>query len=113
MNSNIGSLAIVRKNDKTSSIEIIKKSIGTVNYETGEILINTLKITGTSLPNNIVEIQAYPDSNDIIGLKDLYVIFDVTKSSINMIKDTISSGQQISGVNFPATSSYSNGNLTR
>lgn len=111
--SNIGSLAIVRRNDSTNSLEIIKKSIGTVNYDTGEILINTIKITGTSLPNNIVEIQAYPDSNDVIGLKDLYVVFDVSKSSINMVKDTISSGEQISGVNFPSTSSYSNGNLTR
>ena len=111
--SNIGSLAIVRRNDSTNSLEIIKKSIGTVNYNTGEILINTIKITGTSLPNNIVEIQAYPDSNDVIGLKDLYVVFDVSKSSINMVKDTISSGEQISGVNFPSTSSYSNGNLTR
>jgi len=106
-------LAIVRRNDISNSLEIVKKSIGTVNYDTGEILVNTIKIIGTSLPNNIVEIQAYPDSNDIIGLKDLYVVFDVTKSSINMIKDTISSGQQISGVNFPSTSSYSNGNLTR
>jgi hypothetical protein len=113
VDSNIGSLAIVRKNDSTNLLEVIKKSIGTVNYETGEILISTIKITGTSLPNNIVEIQAYPDSNDVIGLKDLYVVFDVTKSSINMVKDTISSGQQISGVNFPSTSSYSNGNLTR
>jgi hypothetical protein len=111
--SNIGSLAIVRRNDSTNSLEVVKKSIGTVNYDTGEILVNTIKITGTSLPNNIVEIQAYPDSNDVIGLKDLYVVFDVTKSSINMIKDTISSGEQISGVNFPSTSSYSNGNLTR
>ena len=112
-NSNIGSLAIVRRNDTTNLLEIVKKSIGTVNYDTGEILINTIKITGTLLPNNIVEIQAYPDSNDVIGLKDLYVVFDVTKSSINMVKDTISSGEQISGVNFPSTSSYSNGNLTR
>ena len=111
--SNIGSLTIVKRNDSTNSLEIIKKSIGTVNYDTGEILINTIKITGTSLPNNIVEIQAYPDSNDVIGLKDLYVVFDVSKSSINMVKDTISSGERISGVNFPSTSSYSNGNLTR
>jgi hypothetical protein len=112
-NSNIGSLTIVRRNNSTNSLEIVKKSIGTVNYDTGEILINTIKITGTSLPNNIIEIQAYPDSNDVIGLKDLYVVFDVSKSSINMVKDTISSGEQISGVNFPSTSSYSNGNLTR
>ena len=112
-NSNIGILSIVRPSRDNKNYDIIKKSIGTVNYETGEILINTINITGTELPNGVVEIQAYPDSNDVIGLKDLYVVFDVSKSTINMIKDTIVSGEQISGVNFPSTSSYSNGKLTR
>ena len=53
------------------------------------------------------------DSNDVIGLKDLYLVFDVSKSKINMVKDTIASGEQISGVNYPVRSSYSNGKLTR
>lgn len=111
--SNIGTLAIVKPTDNVNEYQIVKKSVGTVNYDTGEIIVNTIYITGTQLPNNVVEIQAYPDSNDVIGLKDLYVTFDVSKSTINMIKDTIVSGEQISGVNFPSTSSYSNGKLTR
>jgi len=46
-------------------------------------------------------------------LKDLYLIFDISKSNINMVRDTIASGEQISGVNFPVKSSYSNGQITR
>ena len=95
--------------------KIVKKSIGTVNYKTGGILINTINITSTNLNNGVIEVQAYPESNDVIGLKDLYVIFDVNASSsnINMLRDTIVSGEQISGVDFPVTSSYSNGKITR
>ena len=63
--------------------------------------------------NSIIEVQAYPQSNDVVGLKDLYVSFDVSKTSINMVRDTIASGEQISGVGFPVTSSYGNGKLTR
>jgi hypothetical protein len=95
---------------------IVVQSAGVVNYEAGEILINTLTITSTILKNDIIEIQAYPESNDVIGLKDLYVSFDVSKSQINMIKDTITSGEDISGVVFAKNSyrsSYSNGSLTR
>lgn len=115
LDSDIGSLTIVKPLEDLTTYEIVRKSIGTVNYKTGEILINTINITNTSLPNGIVEIQAYPESNDVIGLKDLYVIFDVNSSSpnINMLRDTIVSGEQISGVNFPITSSYFNGKLTR
>ena len=120
-----GTIAIVkpssdisRETQSNSSLQpyVIVQSAGTVNYETGEILINTVTITSTSLSNDIVEIQAYPESNDVVGLKDLYVSFDVSKSQINMVKDTIASGEDISGVVFTKNSyrsSYSNGSLTR
>ena len=68
------------------------------------------------MPNNIIEIQAYPDSNDVIGLKDLYLSFSIGKSTINMVRDVISSGDEVSGTVFARdyyTSSYSNANLIR
>ena len=84
-----------------------------LNYLTGEIILGTILITSTEKPNSVIEIQAYPDSNDVIGLKDLYLEFNIAESNINMVRDTISSGEQISGVGFKVTSSYSNGELTR
>ena len=79
----------------------------------GEIILNTINITSTEKSNNIVEIQAFPESNDILSLKDLYLTFAVGDSAINMVKDTITSGEQISGVGYKVTSSYSNGALVR
>ena len=111
--SDMGIISIVKPTDDPDSYEIVKKSIGTVDYAKGEILINTINIVSTELSDGVVEIQAYPESNDVIGLKDLYLIFDMSKSTINMVKDTIASGEQISGVNYPVRSSYSNGTLTR
>ena len=111
--SNIGILSIVKPTLDPNTYEIVKKSIGTVDYKKGEILVNTINIVSTSLDEGIIEIQAYPESNDVIGLKDLYLTFDVSKSTINMVKDTIASGEQISGVDYPVRSSYSNGKLTR
>ena len=98
------------------SVRVVVKSAGTIDYIKGEILLNTVNITSTDKPNNIIEIQAFPDSNDIIGLKDLYLNFSISKSSINMVKDVIASGDEISGVVFSRdyyTSSYLNGNLIR
>ena len=48
-----------------------------------------------------------------LDLKDLYLSFSVSNSTINMVKDTITSGEQISGVGYKVTSSYSNGALIR
>ena len=92
---------------------MVVASAGIVDYVHGEIILSTINITSTVKPNNIVEIQAFPESNDVVGLKDLYLSFSVSNSTINMVKDTITSGEQISGVGYKVTSSYSNGELTR
>jgi hypothetical protein len=93
--------------------EVVIKSAGLVDYLKGEIIINAVNITTTVSGNNIVEVQAFPESNDIIGLKDLYLSLDLSNSEINIVRDTISSGQQISGIGYQVTSSYSNGSLIR
>ena len=108
-----GVLAIVKGDTELSQGQLVVASAGIVDYIHGEVILSTINITSTQRSNNIVEIQAFPESNDIIGLKDLYLNFAVGSSSINMVKDTITSGEQISGVGFKVTSSYANGALVR
>ena len=107
-----GVIAIV-KGDTEFSGSLVVASAGIVDYMKGEVIISTVNITSTQRDNNIVEIQAFPESNDVIGLKDLYLSFAVGDSNINMVKDTITSGEQISGVGYKTTSSYANGALVR
>ena len=108
-----GVIAIVKGDNELSQGQLIVSSAGIVDYEHGEVIISTVNITTTQRDNNIIEIQAFPESNDVIGLKDLYLSFAVGDSSINMVKDTITSGEQISGVGYKVTSSYANGALVR
>jgi hypothetical protein len=113
-----GIISVVKKNPTSEGkIQIVIQSAGTVDYVKGEIKLGTIKITSTEKENDIIEIQAYPESNDVLGLKDLYLNFDIgSKSSINMVRDVVASGDEISGTTFARdyyTSSYSNGNLTR
>ena len=113
--SNLGTLSVVTKNNKGEQRVIIKDA-GVVDYKKGEVILNTINITSTVSENNIIEVQAFPESNDVVGLKDLYLSFDVSKSTINTIKDVIASGEDVSGVVFQRdyyTSSYSNGDLER
>ena len=110
-----GVLSVIARNQK-EELKVVAKSAGVVDYTKGEIILNTLNITSTVAANNLIEIQAFPDSNDVVGLKDLYLSFDVSNSKINMIKDVIASGEDVSGVVFTRdyyTSSYSNGDLER
>ena len=108
-----GIVSIVKRDIVDGQKIIIVENAGTVDYIKGEINLTTINITSTDKPNNIIEIQAFPESNDVIGLEDLYLKFNIENSSINMVKDTISSGDQISGVGYKVTSSYTNGDLIR
>ena len=113
--SNMGTLSVVTKNNKNEQ-RVIVKDAGVVDYKKGEVILNTINITSTVSDNNIIEVQAFPESNDVVGLKDLYLSFDVSKSTINTVKDVIASGEDVSGVVFTRdyyTSSYSNGDLER
>ena len=92
---------------------IIKKNAGTVKYLIGEVLIDTCNITSTVITNNVVEIQAIPHSNDVVGLRDLYIKFDMTNTTINMVQDLISSGENTSGSRFPHIHSYYTPTFTR
>ncbi len=110
-----GILRIIKiLNDGT--VKNIVSSAGSVDYEKGEVNVSTINFLSTERPNNIVEIQAFPRSNDVVGLKDLYVDLNIENSSINMIRDVISSGDEISGVQFVRdfySSSYPNGEIIR
>ena len=94
----------------------VAKEVGTVDYVKGELIFGPLIITETEVAGDVIEIQAFPESNDVVGLRDLYVSLSVPKSTINMVRDVIASGDEISGTRFVNdfyTSSYSNGSLIR
>ena len=92
---------------------VVKKNAGTVDYMHGEILIDTCNILSTVVANNVIEIQAIPHSNDVIGLRDLYIKFDMTNTTINMVPDLIASGENTSGSRFVHTHSYYMPTFTR
>jgi len=111
-NETTGRLFIFRLTS-TGEPEVIVKNAGTVKYDVGEILIDTIRILSTVKDNNVIQIQAIPDSNDIIGLKDLYVQLSVANSTISTVQDVISTGANTSGTTFVSTSSFSNGKYIR
>jgi len=92
---------------------IVKVNAGTIDYVRGEIILDVVNITSTTLNNNIIEVEAVPESNDIIGLKDLYLQIDVGNSVVNTLEDIITSGENTAATLFVPTSSYLNGQFTR
>jgi hypothetical protein len=92
---------------------VIKNNAGTIDYIRGEIRLDVVNITSSVLNNGFIEVQAIPESNDIIGLQDLYLQLDVTNSVVNIVEDVVSSGENSSATQYVTTSSYLNGKYIR
>jgi len=91
---------------------IVKNNAGIVYYKKGEVYLDTVNITSSLKPNGI-EVQAIPESNDVIALQDIYLELSIDNLVVNMIEDRISSGENTSATEHIVTSSYSNGAYTR
>jgi len=91
---------------------IVSNNAGIVNYKTGEIKLNPVNITRTVVGSEI-QVEAVPESNDVIALRDIYLDLNIQNTIVNMIEDTISSGENLSASSYAVTSSYSNGNYIR
>ena len=95
---------------------IVKKNVGSIDYEKGEIRLYPVNIISSDKyidGNAVIQISAVPKSNDVIGLQDLYLQLDINSSNITMLSDVISSGADTSGSSYLVTSSYTNGNIVR
>ena len=91
----------------TGEFEFVDGLWGTVDYSMGEIVINDLIISMTSVANNQLQIAAIPESNDIISLRETYLTVGIDNTTVSVVEDTISSGSNISGTGVVPESSYS------
>ena len=110
-----GSLFFFRLQSRNNPV-IVQTNVGTVHYNEGEILLKPIIFTNTSkkiqeMP--VIEVSTCPQSNDVIGLQDLYLQLDVSKSTVDMVTDTVGAGEGSSGSNYTATSSYIRGDIAR
>ena len=103
------------KLDSPTEPVILKRNIGTIDYITGLIKLNPLNVISTEVTRgtSLIEVSSCPYSNDVLGLRDLYLQMDTSYLTVNMVPDQVSSGSDVSGGSYTVTSSYSNGSLTR
>ena len=92
---------------------VVRRNIGVIDYVKGRITLNPINIVSGKSKDNveILEISAIPESNDVIGLQDLYLQLD--KSHVDMVVDEITSGADPSGSTYTVTPSYNPGKIVR
>ncbi len=99
--------------DRSGPPVVVRRNVGVVDYIKGRITLNPINIVSGKPKDNveILEISTVPESNDVIGLQDLYLQLD--RSNVDMIVDEIASGADPSGSTYTVTPSYNKGSLVR
>lgn len=99
----------------SQSPTIVRRNVGTINYVSGIITLNPINVLGAKLKDgqSVIEVEATPTSNDVVGLQDLYLQLDIGSSNFETVVDDIASGLDPSASSYIVSSSYSNGNLVR
>ena len=108
-----GQISLFSLNEGSASPLIQRRNVGIINYRTGRITLDPINILSGKIKDSVdvLEISAVPESNDIIGLQDLYLQLD--SSIVDMVVDQISSGIDPSGSTYTVTTSYKNGSIIR
>tara|TARA_R100001594_G_scaffold37412_1_gene67683 strand:+ start:1786 stop:3687 length:1902 start_codon:yes stop_codon:yes gene_type:complete len=103
------------KLDSPTQPRIVRRNVGSIDYIKGEIKLNPINIISTQVNRGtpLIEIEAVPYSNDVIGLQDLYLQLDTSNAIVTAWEDDISSGAELAGTSHQVSSSYSNGVFVR
>ena len=85
----------------------LDETAGTVDYTTGEIVVDAMLIYSTVNSDDTITFTILPDSNDIVPVRNQILEFDMINCFISGGADTIASGSSNAGTAFTTTSSYS------
>ena len=83
---------------------------GTINYDTGQITLNSLNIASISnirgSASTVIELTVVPQSNDVVPVRNQIIEIDTANSSITVTADTFVGGSADAGVGYTTQSSY-------
>jgi len=88
----------------------VNNTQGTVNYETGQITVNSLNVSSVEnirgSASSLIEITVEPASYDIVPVRDQILEIDTANSTITVEADTFVGGSADAGVGYTTTSNY-------
>ena len=100
-NGNIRTFYLLGGTTKT----ITNAEAGTVNYNTGVVVMTSFNITSTTNTNNTIDVTVKPDSNDVIPVRQQVIEIDTVATTVTAEVDDFATGSATAGVGYTTSSS--------
>lgn len=80
LEDNDGVINLYRLDNLTGDKIVLNDSIGTIDYEKGEIKLYDITIVKGSFSDNRIEIRVVPRNDDVVAMREVYLDVDLTRS---------------------------------
>ena len=100
-NGNIRTFYLLGGTTKT----ITNAQAGTVNYNTGEVILTSFNITSVTNANGTIDVTVKPDSNDVIPVRQQVIEIDTVATTVTAEVDDFATGKATAGVGYSTSSS--------
>jgi hypothetical protein len=84
----------------------VDSEAGTINYNTGEIIVTSINITSVVNADGTITFTMKPASNDLVPVRNQVFQIDSTNLSVLGAVDTIAAGTSNAGTSYSTSSSY-------
>ena len=84
---------------------ITNATAGTINYNTGEVVLTSFNITDTTNTDKTINVTIKPDSNDIIPVRQQVIEIDTVATTVTAEVDEFAAGSATAGVGYTTSSS--------
>jgi len=79
---------------------------GTVNYATGEVVVDALNPASTVEPNRVIIVRIVPESNDVVSVRNSLLLIEEQDIKVESIVDKIATRESSAGTDYQTTSSF-------
>ena len=86
---------------------ITDQSAGTIDYTSGKVSINAIKITSTVNSDTSIDYTVIPSSDEVVAIRGSLIDISIDDIKTSGEIDTITSGESSAGVGYTSTSSSS------
>ena len=84
---------------------ITNAQAGTINYNTGEVVMEAFNITSVTNANGTIDVTVKPDSNDVIPVRQQVIEIDTVATTVTAEVDDFATGKATAGVGYSTSSS--------
>ena len=84
---------------------ITNAQAGTINYNTGEVVMTSFNITSASNADGTIDVTVKPDSNDVIPVRQQIIEIDTVATTVVAEVDDFATGKATAGVGYSTSSS--------